>query len=158
MGYIIKDTSALINTKLTDAGRKRISEGGFNISYFQVGDSEVCYDCINNGSDLSSGMVLNSEYNAQNISPIPQKNKANVKYPLLVNTQSSNTYGIPIAEPQIDDIFNTASPLGFFTGNTTYSYSNVQVNSFSAFTSSDYTINPNYIIDMSTLSSGNTVS
>ena len=158
MGYIIKDTAALINSKLTDAGRKRISEGGFNISYFQVGDSEVCYDCISNGSDLSTGMVLNAEYNAQNISPIPQKNKANVKYPLLVNTQSSNTYGIPIPEPQIDDIFNTASPLGFFTGNTTYSYSNVQVNSFSAFTSSAYTINPNYVIDMSTLSSGNTVS
>ena len=48
MGYIIKDTAALINSKLTDAGRKRISEGTFNVSYFQVGDSEVCYDCIPN--------------------------------------------------------------------------------------------------------------
>ena len=27
MGYIIKDTAALVNSKLTDAGRKRISEG-----------------------------------------------------------------------------------------------------------------------------------
>ena len=157
MGYIIKDTAALINTKLTDAGRKKISEGTFDISYFQVGDSEVCYDCIS-GADLSTGMVLDSEYNAQNLSPLPQKNKANVKYPLLVTTQSTNTYGIPIPEHQIDNIYNTAATLGFFTGDTTYSYSNVVDNDFSAFTSTAYTINPNYVIDMSTLNSGNTVS
>ena len=44
MGYIIKDTAALVNSKLTDAGRKRISEGTFNISYFQVGDSGTLND------------------------------------------------------------------------------------------------------------------
>lgn len=157
MGYIIKDTAALINTKLTDAGRKRISEGTFDISYFQIGDSEVCYDCIS-GADLSTGMVLDSEYNAQNLSPLPQKNKANVKYPLLVTSQSTNTYGIPIAEPQIDNIYNTAATLGFFTGLTTYSYSNVVDSSFSAFTSTGYTINPNYVINMANLNSGSTVS
>ena len=157
MGYIIKDTAALINTKLTDAGRKRISEGTFDISYFQIGDSEVCYDCIS-GSDLSTGMVLDSEYNAQNLSPLPQKNKANVKYPLLVTSQSTNTYGIPIAEPQIDNIYNTAATLGFFTGLTTYSYTNVVDSSFSAFTSTGYTINPNYVINMANLNSGSTVS
>ena len=156
MGYIIKDTAALINTKLTDAGRKKISEGGFNISYFQVGDSEVCYDCIS-GADLSTGMVLDSEYNAQNLSPLPQKSKSNVKYPLLVTDQSTNTYGIPISEPVIDNIYNTAATLGFFTGNTTYTYSNVIDDSFSAQTTSAYTINPNFVIDMSNLSSGDTV-
>ena len=46
MSYIIKTTSGLINTILTDAARKKISQGNFKISYFQVGDSEVCYDCI----------------------------------------------------------------------------------------------------------------
>ena len=156
MGFIIKDTAALINSKLTDAGRKKISEGTFNVSYFQVGDSEVCYDCIS-GSDLSSGMVLDSEYNAQNLAPLPQKSKSNVKYPLLVTNQSTNTYGIPISEPQIDNIYNTAATLGFFTGKTTDSYSNVIDSDFSAFTSTAYTINPNYVIDMSTLNSGNTV-
>ncbi len=47
MGYIIKDTAGLINTKLTDTGRQYLSEGNFNISYFQIGDSEVCYNCAN---------------------------------------------------------------------------------------------------------------
>ena len=157
MGYIIKDTAALINSKLTDAGRKRISEGAFNVSYFQVGDSEVCYDCIPN-ANLSSGKVLDAEYNAQNLSPLPEKNKANVKYPLLVSTQSTNTYGIPIPEPQIDNIYNTAATLGFFTGQTSYTFSDVKDNSFTAFTSSAYTITPNYVLPMSTLISGNTVS
>ena len=157
MGYIIKDTAALINSKLTDAGRKKISEGAFKVSYFQVGDSEVCYDCIPS-SNLSTGMVLDAEYNAQNLSPLPEKNKANVKYPLLVTTQSTNTYGIPIPEPQIDNIYNTAATLGFFTGETSFSFSNIKDHSFTAFTSSAYTINPNYVIPMGTLNSGNTVS
>ena len=157
MGYIIKDTAALVNSKLTDAGRKRISEGTFNVSYFQVGDSEVCYDCIPN-ADLSTGRVLDAEYNAQNLSPLPEKNKANVKYPLLVSTQSTNTYGIPIPEPIIDNIYNTAATLGFFTGQTSYDFSNVVDSNFTAFTSSAYTINPNYVIPMNTVNSGNTIS
>ena len=157
MGYIIKDTAALINSKLTDAGRKRISEGTFNVSYFQVGDSEVCYDCIPN-ANLTTGRVLDAEYNAQNLSPLPEKNKANVKYPLLVSTQSTNTYGIPISEPIIDNIYNTAATLGFFTGQTSYDFSNVVDNNFTAFTSSAYTINPNYVIPMNTVNSGNTIS
>ncbi len=77
MGYIIKDTAALLTTKLTDAARKKMSEGRFNISYFQIGDSEVCYDCID-GEDLTSGMVIESEHNAQNLSPVPEKNKSNI--------------------------------------------------------------------------------
>jgi hypothetical protein len=48
MAFIIKNTSALINTLITDAARKRISQGKFDISYFQIGDSEVCYNCVNN--------------------------------------------------------------------------------------------------------------
>jgi hypothetical protein len=65
MSYILKDTSALINSVITDAGRRAISKGNFNISYFQVGDSEVCYDCIDN-ADLSTLNVLSPQPNAQN--------------------------------------------------------------------------------------------
>ena len=64
MGYIIKNTSALLTTKVTDAARKKMSEGTFNITYFQIGDSEVCYDCID-GANLTKGEVLDSEYNAK---------------------------------------------------------------------------------------------
>ena len=36
MAYIIKDTSGLINTRLTDAGRQNLSQGNFNISYLKL--------------------------------------------------------------------------------------------------------------------------
>ena len=48
MSYIIKNTSGLINTRLTDVGRRRLSEGNFNISYFQIGDSEISYTAVPN--------------------------------------------------------------------------------------------------------------
>ena len=57
MGYIIKNTSGLINTKITDRGRQLLSQGNFNISYFQIGDSEVCYNCAP-GVSISNGNVL----------------------------------------------------------------------------------------------------
>ena len=40
MAYIIKNTSGLVNTRMTDTGRLKMSQGNFNISYFQIGDSE----------------------------------------------------------------------------------------------------------------------
>ena len=43
MGYIIKGNQGLVVTRLTDVGRRKISQGNFNVSYFQVGDSEVNY-------------------------------------------------------------------------------------------------------------------
>lgn len=149
MGYIIKDTAALLTTKLTDAARKKMSEGTFNISYFQVGDSEVCYDCVE-GEDLTTGMVLDSEYCSQNLSPLPEKNKSNVKYPLKVSTSSDNTFGIPVKASYIDNIYNTASPRGFFGTGSTNDYDTILV-------SSAYTLNPNYVFDVSTVNSGSTL-
>ena len=114
MGYLNKNTSSLLDIKLTDAARKKMSEGNFNISYFQVGDSEVDY----NHNDYTKLNIIQSSYNQQNNSPIPERNKASVKYPLFLNSTSSNNFGIPINLPQIDEVYNTASPRGFFTGTT----------------------------------------
>ena len=150
MGYIIKDTAALLTTKLTDAARKKMSEGSFNITYFQVGDSEVCYDCVD-GENLTNGMILDSEYNAQNMSPLPEKNKSNIKYPIRVSSTSNNTFGIPRNDSYIDNIYNTASPRGFFTTGGTSEYDSILV-------SSAYTLNPNFIFDVSNVSSGNSLS
>ena len=143
MSYIIKNTSALINTQLTDAARKKLSQGKFDISYFQVGDSEVCYNCVN-GMNLVELNVLMPQYNAQNMAPVPDRNRMNIKYPLFVDSTSGSTFGIPFDDSYIDDVFNSAAPRGFFTGLTAY-------------TTSAYTLNPNFVIDNTTLSSGNTI-
>ncbi len=146
MGYIIKDTSSLLNSVITDAGRRAISRGNFNISYFQVGDSEVCYDCIEN-ADLSTLNVLLGQPNAQNKTPLPEKNQMNIKYPIYVDSSKTSTFGIPFSNPIVDEIYNSASPRGFFTGTT---------GSFFHNTTSAYTKSSNWIVDLTSLSSGNT--
>ena len=150
MGYIIKDTSALLNTRLTDAARKKMSDGSFNITYFQIGDSEVCYDC-NDTTVHSTGMVLDSHYNSKNLSPIPEKNQSNIKYPIYVDNDETNTFGIPIKASIVDPVYAVATPKGFFATGSSGNYDTV-------LTSSAYTVNANYIFDISTVNSGNTLS
>lgn len=116
MGYIIKNTYGLINTRLTDTGRQLLSQGNFNISYFQIGDSEVCYECAQNVLP-ASGFVLEPAYNAQNSTGAPQSNKENVKYPFFLDGTSGNTYGIPTMESTEVPLYNFVETLGFFSGN-----------------------------------------
>lgn len=163
MAYIIKNTSGLINTRLTDVGRRKISQGNFNIRYFQIGDSEVNYDVIPNYNQ-SNTFILEPPYNAQNNAGSPQSNKGHVKYPFYLNGSSGNTYGIPFMESRIDSVYNTAQPRGFFTGFT---------GAWSAKTSSPtapiipppcpiqypdvYTVSSNYVTDLCNKCSPDTI-
>jgi hypothetical protein len=147
MGYILQNTAALISTRLTDTGRQYLSEGNFNISYFQIGDSEVCYDCAS-GVSPSNGEVLLPPYNAQNSTGVPQSNKQNVKYPFYLQGTSGNTYGVPTQQSVDTNIFNFVNELGFFTGSS---------GSWSAFTSSAYTVQADFVVDYANLNSGTTI-
>lgn len=147
MSYIIKNTAALINTLVTDAGRKKISQGKFDISYFQVGDSEVCYNCINNLDPVNLN-VLMPQYNTQNLAPVPQKNRMEIKYPVYLDSTSGSTFGIPFDASYIDNIYNSAAPRGFFNGSTGTPVT------YSAYTTSAYTINPNFVASLSGITSG----
>lgn len=150
MSYIIKNTAALINTLVTDAGRKKISQGKFDISYFQIGDSEVCYNCINNLDPVNLN-VLMPQYNTQNLAPVPQKNRMEIKYPIYLDSTSGSTFGIPFDASYIDSVYNSAAPRGFFdpsTGTPT---------NYSAYTSSAYTINPNYLVENTGITSGTVI-
>ena len=144
MGYILKNTSGLINTKLTDTARKKISEGKFNISYFQIGDSEVSYNTLPNTYNQMDSNVLEPEFNSQNSTGVPQSNKQQVKYPFYVDSGSFNTYGIPFMSSVSDSVYNTAVMRGFFSGNVTS-----ETISWSALTNNRYAINTNYVVDMS---------
>ena len=141
MGYIIKNTSGLVNTRITDVGRRYISQGNFNISYFQLGDSEVNYGAPYN---VPSYNILMPAFNAQNDVGTPQSNKENIKYPLYVNGVTGNTYGIPFMDSNVDEVYNSQVPFGFFVTGNTYPYS--------AQTSSAYTVTSNYVVELNTLS------
>lgn len=150
MSYIIKNTAALINTLITDAARKKISQGKFDIAYFQIGDSEVCYDCIN-GLEPVQYNVLMPQFNTQNTAPVPQKNRMEIKYPLFLDSTSGSTYGVPFDNSYIDSVFNSAAPRGFFSGST-----GTPIN-YSAQTTSAFTINPNFVVTTTGIISGTVV-
>ena len=155
MAYILKNnTQAFLVTRVTDVGRKKISEGSFNIKYFQVGDSEVNYTANTLSTyNLSNLNILEPSFNAHNNTGLPQSNKNEIKYPYYLQGYSGSTYGIPFSDPIVDEVFNTATPLGFFTAGTTcyypnynssYSYNNhfrVNANQFNSDTSVQMTVN-----------------
>lgn len=143
MAYIIKNTAGLINTRLTDVGRRYLSQGNFDIAYFQIGDSEVSYTAVPNYNQTNNNILMPA-FNAQNDTGSPQSNKQNVKYPYYVQGSNGGTYGIPYMDSVVQPIYNSAGVKGFFmTGGTPGNW-DVQ-------TSSGYTITSNYQVDMSTL-------
>ena len=149
MAYIIKNTSGLINTRLTDVGRRNISQGNFSISYFQIGDSEVSYKAVTNYNQTNNDILMPA-FNAQNDSGSPQSNKQNIKYPYYVQGGNGGTYGIPFLDNKIQPVYNSAGPKGFFvTGGTP--------GSWTAQTSSAYTVTSNYQVDMTTLTGQTTI-
>jgi hypothetical protein len=149
MAYILKNTSGLVNTRLTDTGRLKLSQGNFNISYFQIGDSEVSYNTLATNYNQTRTNILEPNFNSQN-SAQGQTNKQNIKYPYYVDGTNGNTYGIPFMSSEVAPIYNTAAIRGFFSGNTT-------LNTWSAITSNLYVINSNYVVDMNTLTGGTTI-
>lgn len=143
MGYIIKNTSGLVNTRITDTGRQKLSQGNFKISYFQVGDSEVSYDELPNSYNQANSYVLEPQFNAQNSAGAPQSNKQYVKYPYLVDQGETNTYGIPYMDSSIESVYNRAAMRGFFDGITTGTPINWRV-----LTGDYYVVTANYEVPM----------
>jgi hypothetical protein len=152
MGYIIKNTSGLVNTRVTDTGRQKMSEGKFNVAYFAIGDSEVSYNTLPITYNQSNTVVLEPEFNSQNTSGVPESNRQYIKYPYLVDQGQTNIYGIPFMDSVVESVFNRAAPRGFFTGNTTANTIN-----WSANTGSQYVLTPNYVVNMSSLSGTNKI-
>lgn len=139
MGYILKNTSGLLNTRITDVGRKAISEGQFNISYFQVGDSEVDYS---SPTTIASNNILMPAFCEHNDSSNLNVNKQNVKYPYYLAGTTGTTYGIPFNESVVQEFYNLASDKGLFVSGAT---------GWSAQTSSAYTVSSNYVARMPTI-------
>jgi len=152
MAYIIKNTSGLVNTRVTDTGRQKLSEGNFNISYFAIGDSEISYNTLPQTYNQSDTVILEPQFNSQNNSGVPESNRQYLKYPYLVDQQQTNIYGIPFMDSQVESVFNRAAMRGFFTGNTSATTVNWKV-----LTNNQYVSTPNYVVDMYSLSGSNEI-
>jgi hypothetical protein len=152
MSYILKNTSGLVNTRVTDTGRQKLSQGNFKISYFQIGDSEVSYTKTPTDYNQPKTNILEPPFNSQNTAGVPQSNKQSVKYPYFVDGDNGNTYGIPYMDSVVEPVFNRAAMRGFFSGITTGSTINWDV-----LTNDKYVISANFVVDMTTLVGSNKI-
>lgn len=87
MAYIKKNIEPLVHTKITDYGRRKMSETTLSqIKYFQVGDSEINYnhDVTQKRDGKSMGHTV-----------LRAKDKENtIKYPIPPTTGDCNTFGV----------------------------------------------------------------
>jgi hypothetical protein len=139
MSYILKNTSGLLNTRITDVGRRAISKGKFNISYFQVGDSEVDYSVEN----PTKNNILMPSFCEHNDASNLNVNKQNVKYPYFLAGTTGTTYGIPFNESVAEEFYNLPTEKGFFVSGAT---------GWTAQTTSAYTTTSNFVVKMPELS------
>ena len=144
MGYVIKENQGLLITRLTDVGRRKISEGNFNVSYFQIGDSEVNYSVIPD-YNISNFQILEPSFNAHNNVGVPQSNKNDVKYPYYLQGTTGITYGLPFMASADDSVYNTAAPSGFFSASTA-------TTCYAPYHTSAYTYNSQYTVNLASSS------
>lgn len=110
MSFINKTSTTFINAKLTDIGRKLLSSGQLNYSFYVFGDSEIDYKFAT-GTDYlkKNNMVLS-----------PKDNNPNVKYPVVSILSGSPFNTLPQISSVESKVKNVAKTRGFFvtTGTT----------------------------------------
>ena len=118
MSYIIPSTNPLINLKITEKGREKLSQGALTFSYWGIGDSEVNYDreeeLETNSSLTTTSKVLR-----------PKDDQPNIKY-FLSNPNNTDVLE-PMTQANINNIKaiinNKAEERGMFSGNFNLGYS-----------------------------------
>lgn len=142
MSYISKNTGAFTNARLTDKGRELLSVGLLNFATFRLGDSEVDYKTLGVNYNIALQNILK-----------PKSNQPDLKTPILP-TATAVTPDVSIGDLQPIILQTTveAPEKGFFTYNTA---TTVQ---FTAYTTSNYVIEPNVVIPITGMNGSNIVS
>ena len=105
MSFLQANSSGILAARITDYGRRKIAQGDFNISYFQIGDSEFDYGFSDfDGISNPPQKVL-----------APMDKDSQVKYPYKVSesTLTGTTYGIPQQFSETKTIKNNMGPAGY---------------------------------------------
>lgn len=108
MSFINSKTGAFIYAKLTDTGRKLLSQGNLTYDYWVFGDSEIDYGFYSDSYDLGSDVIL-----------APKDKNANIKYPIASKDGGDIFNTLPTIVSNAQVITNVAPTRGFFTGSTT---------------------------------------
>jgi len=108
MSFLSQNNAEFLSARLTQKGRKSIAQGDFQIKFFQVGDSEFDYTSPFNSLD---GIGNNPQQNV--LAPFDKDSQ--VKYPYLLDTNGTTTYGVPVMDSITETIKNGMGPAGFIT-------------------------------------------
>lgn len=108
MSFLSQNNAEFLSARITQKGRKSIAEGNFQIKFFQIGDSEFDYTVPFNSLD---GIQNNPQQNV--LSPFDKDSQ--VKYPYLIDTEGTTTYGVPVMDSITTTIRNGMGPAGFIT-------------------------------------------
>tara|TARA_R110000772_G_scaffold17946_3_gene49898 strand:+ start:75892 stop:78120 length:2229 start_codon:yes stop_codon:yes gene_type:complete len=119
MSYIINNSDAFINIKLTENGRQKLAQGQLNFASWAIGDSEINYDRELLSQTYSTDESLSASTRVQS----PFDRQPNIKH--FVTSTTSDTNGLnTLTTAQVNTIkavvSNCAEDRGFFskTGTT----------------------------------------
>lgn len=105
MSYLQENNSANLAARITYKGRKNIAQGHFNISYFQIGDSEYDY-----GFSEFDGITQPAQ---KILTPLDKDSQVKYPYKVSDSTVTGTTYGMPILASLTETITNNVGPAGY---------------------------------------------
>jgi hypothetical protein len=112
MSFLQENNSENLAARITNKGRKKIAQGNFSITYFQVGDSEYDYGFSEFDGDVNLAQKV----------LMPLDKDSQVKYPYKVSssTLTGTTYGVPIQASMTTTIRNEVEAAGYVSEYTPY--------------------------------------
>ena len=117
MSYIINNSGAFVNIKLTDTGRRKLAEGKLNFTAWGIGDSELNY----NREGIVDNYQSDPELSGSSVILRPVDRQPNLTSFITVDGVTPTN---PLTAAQISTlkaiVNNKAAERGFFSANTTH--------------------------------------
>ncbi len=107
MSYLQPNNSENLAARITHKGRRKIAQGNFNVSYFQIGDSEFDY-----GFSVFDGITNTGQ---KVLTPMDKDSQVKYPYKISESTITGTTYGIPIQSSITETIRNNVGPAGYIS-------------------------------------------
>ena len=126
MSYIINNSGALVNIKLTDTGRRKLAEGKLNFSAWGIGDSELNY----NREEIVDNYQTDAQLSGSSMVLRPMDKQPNLTSFISIDGSTPTN---PLTPAQITTlkaiVNNKAQERGFFSANTTHTEFNTWLDS-----------------------------
>jgi hypothetical protein len=124
MSYIIKNSGAFVNIKLTDTGRRKLAEGKLNFTAWGIGDSELNY----NREEIVDDNQSDAQLSGSSVILRPMDRQPNITSFVSVDGSTATN---PLTSAQISTlkaiVNNKAEERGFFSANTNYTQFTTQL-------------------------------